>query len=906
MDVYTIDLETYYAKDYSLTKLTTEEYINDPRFEVIGLAVKKNDCTVEWYSGDDIDGFLKGFDFSESMIVCHNTMFDAAILAWKYGVNPKVWADTMSMARFVHGLHESASLAALSEKYGAGVKGTEVTNALGKKRQNFTPSELARYGEYCVNDVDLTYRIFVSMVASGFPLKELKIIDITLRMFIEPTLEIDSGILASRLRDVRDEKQAALASLQDELGADSTEEVRKQLASNKKFSALIAKRGIPIPMKLSPTTGKEIPAVGKKDSGFIDLQNNEDEFVQLLCSVRLGTKSTMEEGRIEKFMQIAGRNDSRLPIPLNYCGAHTSRWSGKESINLQNLPSRDKKKKALKNAIVAPSGFVVVDCDSSQIEARILAWLAGQDDIIEAFANKKDVYRLMGSAIYKKLPEDITTEERFISKTVVLGCLAEGTLVLCDGGWKPIEQVTTEDKVWDGQNWVKHQGLLKKGLKETLNLCGLWLTPDHKVLCGTEWKDAQSVHQDANTLYRTLVTGAESWSSLGMWRESIVGYAHSSLNVTAEGQSTRSTITTSRTSKVQDVIRAPLQRLMKLTGKAIGSMRMQWPTTHTGKDFSTVYPQLLLGATTHRIMPTVRMEAGGYLSAKNGVMISEPFYNMFSYLMGGTSQSTKWTGPTMTRGTNPETFDSSHAEITLETVEKYLSCNQEYKNLRRNLMTYDLAFAGPQNRFTVFTNAGPIIVHNCGFGTGWKKLKAELKASGVDMPDEECKGVISTYREKNDKIVAMWGQAERALKDMARGNPYSFGIRDCISFESGGVTLPSGYTIRYPGLDFKTVDGKTEYFYKSRKGELSIWSGTLVENVVQGLARCVVAEQMLLISRLYRPVLTVHDAVAILAPEDEKDKAVEFIESCMRHVPKWAAGCPIACESGVGYSYGDC
>jgi DNA polymerase len=221
-------------------------------------------------------------------------------------------------------------------------------------------------------------------------------------------------------------------------------------------------------------------------------------------------------------------------------------------------------------------------------------------------------------------------------------------------------------------------------------------------------------------------------------------------------------------------------------------------------------------------------------------------------------------------------------------------------------MTYDLAFAGPQNRFTVFTNAGPIIVHNCGFGTGWKKLKAELKASGVDMPDEECKGVISTYREKNDKIVAMWGQAERALKDMARGNPYSFGIRDCISFESGGVTLPSGYTIRYPGLDFKTVDGKTEYFYKSRKGELSIWSGTLVENVVQGLARCVVAEQMLLISRLYRPVLTVHDAVAILAPEDEKDKAVEFIESCMRHVPKWAAGCPIACESGVGYSYGDC
>ena len=615
MNVYVIDLETYYAKDYSLTKLTTEEYINDPKFEVIGLAVKKNEHSTQWYSGDDVDGFLKGFDFSDSMIVCHNTMFDAAILAWKYGVNPTVWADTMSMARFVHGLHESASLAALSEKYGAGVKGTEVINALGKKRQNFTTEELARYGEYCINDVDLTYKIFSSMVANGFPKKELRIIDLTLRMFIEPTLEIDSGLLAGRLRDVKEEKQTALASLQEELGAADTEEVRKQLASNKKFSELLRSRGVEVPMKVSPTTGKEIPAVGKKDSGFIDLQNNEDEFVQLLCSVRLGTKSTMEEGRIEKFMQISGRNEGRLPIPLNYCGAHTSRWSGKESINLQNLPSRDKKKKALKNAIVAPPGFVVIDCDSSQIEARILAWLAGQDDIIEAFANKKDVYRLMGSAIYKKQPEDITTEERFISKTVVLGA---------------------------------------------------------------------------------------------------------------------------------------------------------------------------------------------------------------------------------------------------------------------------------------------------GFGTGWKKLKAELKASGVDMPDDECKSVISTYREKNDKIVELWGQAERALKDMARGNSYGFGIRDCISFESGGITLPSGYTIRYPGLDFKTADGKTEYFYNSRKGSLSIWSGTLVENTVQGLARCVVAEQMLLISRFYRPVLTVHDAVAILAPEEEKDKAVEYIESCMRHVPKWAAGCPIACESGVGYSYGDC
>jgi DNA polymerase len=616
MDIYTIDLETYYAKDFSLTKQTTEEYVNDPRFEVIGLAIKKNEGITQWYSGDDVAWFLNKFDFSEAMIVCHNTMFDAAILAWRYGVNPKVWADTMSMARFVHGVHESASLASLSQKYGVGTKGTEVVNAFGKRRQDFGKDDLARYAEYCINDVDLTYEIFTQMIGGGFPKKELKIIDLTLRMYINPVLEIDQGILALRLKDIREEKQKALASIKQRLQVVDEEDVRKTLASNKQFASLLTSYNIEVPMKPSPANpDNKIPALGKKDAGFIDLQKNEDEFIQLLCAVRLGTKSTMEEGRVENFMNIASRNTGKLPIPLNYCGAHTSRWSGKDKINLQNLPSRDPKKKALKNSIVAPSGHLIIDCDSSQIEARVLAWLADQSDVIEAFANKQDVYRLMGAAIYKKDPEDITKEERFLSKTVVLGC---------------------------------------------------------------------------------------------------------------------------------------------------------------------------------------------------------------------------------------------------------------------------------------------------GFGTGWKKLQAELKAAGVEKDDATCKSIINIYRDKNFKIVQMWDEAGSALMSMVRKESYRIGKRDCLGFDSDGIRLPSGYKIYYPGLDVKMEGEKKRFFYESRKGKENLWYGTLIENVVQGMARCIVAEQMLLISKRYRPVLTVHDAVAIVAPEEEKDEAVAFVESCMSHVPKWAAGCPIACESGVGYSYGDC
>jgi DNA polymerase I-like protein with 3'-5' exonuclease and polymerase domains len=615
MNIYVIDLETYYAKDYSLTRLTTEQYVNDPRFELIGMSIKKNDEDAVWYSGDYPHRFLEQFDFSKSMIVCHNTMFDAAILKWKYGVNPKLWADTMSMGRFVHGLHESVSLAALSEKHGVGVKGTEVINALGKRRQEFSTEELARYGQYCINDTELTYKLFKELVPS-VPAMEMKLIDMTLRMFIEPLLEIDGGVLYHRYNEIKKEKEAMLASLLKDLNADNIEEVRTILASNKKFAELLESRGIEVPMKESPTTaGKMIPAVGKKDAGFIALQESEDDFVQLLCSVRLGTKSTMEQGRIENFSAIAQRNSHKLPIPLNIYGAHTGRWSGKDKINLQNLPSRDPKKKALKNSIVAPHDHVVINCDSSQIEARIVAWLAGQDDILEAFTNKQDVYRLMGSRIYNKAPEDITKEERFLSKTVVLGC---------------------------------------------------------------------------------------------------------------------------------------------------------------------------------------------------------------------------------------------------------------------------------------------------GFGTGWKKLQAELNSSGVKLPDDECKKIINIYRSSNDKIVGLWDEANNALRALVLGNPYSFGRRDCLRFDSDGVALPNNYKIRYPNLSAKVEGTSQRYYYKGRKGVEGVWFGTVVENVVQGLARCVVAEQMLLVSKRYRPVLTVHDAAVIVAPEEEKDEAVAFIEECMSYVPKWAEGLPVACESGVGQSYGDC
>jgi len=149
------------------------------------------------------------------------------------------------------------------------------------------------------------------------------------------------------------------------------------------------------------------------------LQEHEDERVQTLVAARLGTKSTLEETRTQRFIDISKRGT--LPVPIRYYAAHTGRWGGDDKINLQNLPSRGANGKKLKKSIIAPDGYTIIDADSSQIEARVLAWLAGQDELTNAFAVGDDVYKHMASSIYNKPVEEVGGSERFVGKTTILG-----------------------------------------------------------------------------------------------------------------------------------------------------------------------------------------------------------------------------------------------------------------------------------------------------------------------------------------------------------------------------------------------------------------------------------------------------------------------------------------------------
>ena len=618
MKLLTIDFETYYAKDFSLTKITTEEYIRDDRFETIGVSVQVDDGEPEWFSGTKAQTkqWLDKFPWDESIAIAHNANFDMAILNWHYDIRPKRIADTLSMARPIHGTQVGGSLAKLSAHYGLGEKGTEIINALGFRRLDFTKEGLHKYGEYCRNDVALTFKLF-SILALQVPVSELKLIDLTVRMFTEPTLELDYKVLNNALMEEKDRKAAVLEDLADTYGW-TPDEVKKKLMSNNQFAQLLKSNNVIPPTKISKTTGKEAYAFAKTDEGMKALLDHENRYVRDIASARLGTKSTIEETRLERFLGIAERG--KMPVPLKYYAAHTGRWGGMDKVNMQNLPRTSQ----IKYALCAPEGHLLIDADSSQIEARMLAWLAGQDDLVEAFEKGEDVYKIMASKIYGKSVDSINGPERFIGKMSVLGC---------------------------------------------------------------------------------------------------------------------------------------------------------------------------------------------------------------------------------------------------------------------------------------------------GYGMGHVRFGEQLKAmAGVDLPEHELQHIVNTYRESYPQITDLWRRANDILRAIANNQYTEFGRNGILKVEGEqGIRLPNGFHIRYPNLRREVIDeGASPQWvydeYRSRKTATmnKIYGGKIVENVTQALARIVIGEQIIKISAKYRPVMTVHDAVAIVVPEDDADTGKEWIELCMRLRPEWAPELPLDCESGMGKSYGEC
>jgi len=403
----TLDFETYFDTKVSLTKLTTMDYVRHELFKVWGVGIKIDNQPTEWFGEDEAEDAIRALSWEDVTLVCHNTPFDGYILTRHYGVIPKYYTDTASMSRAL-APGKSASLKECAIRMfptdETKRKGDELINAKGMV--DLDPKTEQEIASYCIQDVDLTAAIYHRMIWQ-MPDSELDLIDMTCRMFCEPKLNVDRKALIT----FRDEQVATSEATIAAAGVD-----RKVLASNPQFAAHLESMNLIPPTKVSPRTGNTIPALGKNDKAFTQMQQMYPEH-QALWDARKAVKSRINETRAQRFID-ATHDDGTISVPLRYYAAHTGRFGGTEKLNLQNLPRNS----PLRRALIAPPNHLVFVADLSNIEARMLAWLAGEEDLLNQFRNGDDIYSNLATEIYGR-PINKTDDptERFVGKTAVLG-----------------------------------------------------------------------------------------------------------------------------------------------------------------------------------------------------------------------------------------------------------------------------------------------------------------------------------------------------------------------------------------------------------------------------------------------------------------------------------------------------
>lgn len=409
--ILTIDFETRWdSKEYTLSKMTTEEYIRDPRFKAFGLCAHElgSDQPIVWYGHDELADFVAGIDWSRTAVLAHNAQFDVSILAWRYGAKPAFIFDSLSMARALRGVEVGNSLAKLAEDFGLPTKGKAVHSTNGL--EELTPTIEEELAEYCKHDVYLCEEVF-QRLSVGYPKSELRLIDMTLKMYTNPVLQLDQSMLVDALQEEREKREGLL----QRLGVDEA-----SLASNQQFAETLRSLGVEPPTKKSKTTGKSTLALAKNDALFQALLNGDNEDVAALCEARLKVKSTTERTRAQRFLDISRRG--ALPVPLSYYGAKSGRWSAAKgsAINMQNL----KRGSFLRKAIMAPEGHQLVVGDLSQIEPRVLAWLADYNDMLLIFRQGGDPYAAFGAQMFNipGLTKESHPDLRQSAKSALLGC----------------------------------------------------------------------------------------------------------------------------------------------------------------------------------------------------------------------------------------------------------------------------------------------------------------------------------------------------------------------------------------------------------------------------------------------------------------------------------------------------
>lgn len=634
-------------------------------------------------------------------------------------------------------------------------------------------------------------------------------------------------------------------------------------------------------------------------------------------------------------------SDGTAKDQFMYSGASTLRWSGR-GIQFQNLPRgalkvseevyaaiksgsyrqlrlhgdvMDLLSSSIRGVAAAPEGFDFLDSDFSNIEGRVLAWIAGEEWKIKAFEDfdngiGHDLYILAYARSFGIDTKDVDDAKRQIGKVMELACFAPETQVLTYDGYKSIIDVSENDLLWDGVEWVKNSGVLYKGMKKVLKLDGVRVTADHKVMGQKGWISARMAASKEKMLYQCLEKGSQNLPSLALNISPQEGWTTLKSSVAAEMNPTKLALATYKEEEALGAIPAPRKR--QVTGvKNTTGMQTLSQIKNTDEDYLTEYPHVLTDAKTPMIPDIITTGGEEYACIPSGCKIEKSILGILRRLQGGIIRISNWIELTLTGIMNPEILDLSQNEKTSITAEQYEKCKSESKNLSP---VYDIMNSGPRNRFTIKSDSGHLIVHNCGYQGSIGAFQNMAKVYGVEVPDDKAKSLVDLWRSTNPLIVKLWSAMETAAK------------KAILTGREVEVNSFVSFVVKDDFLEMRTIAGSTLYYYQprvedqetmwgtvkptimftgvnsvTRKTERqSTYGGKLTENVVQHLARMVLCEAMLdLDDNGFDIVMHVHDQVVSQVPCNDNELNVTKYDEIMQKRRDWCRGLPLAAKGEI-------
>jgi hypothetical protein len=658
---------------------------------------------------------------------------------------------------------------------------------------------------------------------------------------------------------------------------------------------------------LSGTLGFDIPDLKKGTIKNLIKKGALTSEVKEILENRLQAAAT-SPAKYKVLINSTSLSDGRLRGTLQFCGAgRTSRWGGR-LFQPQNLPRPTLEQmmidlgilamkancedlifdnvmelcaSACRGAIIAPDGKKLRISDLSNIEGRVSAWVAGEDWKVKAFADLDagrgvDIYvlayaRAFGVSIETVLANKKTGDGmmRQIGKVMELACIAEGQHVLTNHGLRPIEDVKLTDLVWDGLEFVSHEGVVFRGEKTVGSYDGLEATPDHLVF--VEGQEEPTPFEQAAARGSRLAKSRPERPTLRLGAVAVEhAPVHEGLVTTLRGDALHGVWPRAVDKSAESDARAfqrmptllPQAQGAEMAGASLfsGAAALQQPKQRTVQFLRRAWDKIRIRFTNSH----GRMGSGKYRAAED-----------------------QGAGPDQQR----QGLCTGQSAMVNEAEQhsKLSNC--------RIAKTYDIRNAGPRHRFT----ASGCLVHNCGYGGAAGAFASMALLYGIELSEEEIIKNVKAWRSAHRAIVRYWYDLEWAIRQAFR-NPGE-------SFKAGPVTadyvghtvrlkMPGGSYLCYPHFD-EGDDGQCSYMginqYTRKWERISSYGPKFFENVVQKISRDILARGMIKAEETgFEMVLHVHDELVAESREDDEDLTDARLSKILATVPPWALGLPLA------------